>query len=481
MKKGKVTLVSAGVGSTSLMTVKGKKILENAEVVVYDRLLGEGVTDLIPENAEKINVGKKADHHPIPQYEINSILVQKANEGKNVVRLKGGDSYLFGRGGEEVEELIKNGIEFEVISGVTSAIAAPAYAGIPVTHRDCASSVHIITGHNKKGKSLDINYKACVDIGGTLVFLMGVKNLAVIADGLISNGMREDMPCAVIERGATPQQKKVVATIGDIAEKAKDLKSPSVIVVGEVCRYSDDMDWFSKLPLFGKSIAITRAREKAISLAEKLRDLGASVVISPCIKTESLDFDTNEVTKLINSTDCTAFTSPVGVKTVFESLLESGKDARIFAYKKIAAVGKKTAEALKHYGIIADIIPEEHNGGALADCLAGKAESVLILRAEKGTKELTEKLESNDISYVDMAVYRTVLTETKTELPEKIDYVVFASPSEAEGFARLNIKATAVCIGAKTAARAMKLGFECIVATKQSEDGIVAALVERCC
>jgi uroporphyrinogen III methyltransferase/synthase len=477
MKKGKVTLVGGGIGNSSYMTIRGKEVLEKAEVVVFDRLLGEGVEDMIPETAEKINVGKKESHHPVPQNEINDILVEKALEGKNVVRLKGGDSYLFGRGGEEVAKLVENGIEFEVVPGITSAIAAPAFAGIPVTHRDCASSLHIITGHSKAGKKLDINYKACAEIGGTLVFLMGVKNLPDIASGLVENGMNEKTPCAVVERGGTPHQKSVVANLGNIADEVreKNIKSPAVIVVGEVCENHIKMDWFTKLPLFGKSIVIARPVKSAESLAKKLRALGAEVFVKPCIKTENIPLDVNYIKELLKNADCVAFTSPRGVVSVFETLFENGIDSRIFSDKKIAVVGKKTADELKRYGIIADVVPEKHNGGALAEAMTD-VKNVLILRAENGAKEMTDILTERGISYKDIAVYKTIPVLPNVDGINP-DYLIIASHSEIKAFSNTDIRCTAVCIGEKTAEKAESLGYETVVAKTQDDEGIINAVI----
>lgn len=478
--KGKVTLVGAGIGTGELITLKGAKALKNADVVVYDRLLGEGIMDMIPESAEKINAGKESSNHLIPQEEINKILVTKALEGKNVVRLKGGDSYLFGRGGEEAEALKNNNIAFQVVPGITSAISAPAFAGIPVTHRDCASSLHIITGHNRKGKELNINYRACVEMGGTLVFIMGIKNMGIIAEGLIKAGMSKDMPCAVIENGGSPKQKKVVSTISEITKDAKDLKSPSVIVVGEVCRYSDDFDWFSHLPLKNKNIVITRPKERALDLASELRGLGASVLIAPAINTEPVIGDINKIAELIKKHSWIAFTSAVGVKIVFERLFESGFDARIFGSSNIAAIGNRTGAELLKYGIKADIIPDRNYASELAMALVNvKAENVLILRTEKGTEELTDILKKHNVEYKDVGVYRTLsCAYDKAELPPSVDYVVFASSSEVRSFAGNSIDYTGVCIGEKTAEEAEKYGISYVVSKKQSNKGIVECIIE---
>lgn len=480
--KGKVTLIGAGVGKGELMTLRGFKILKSADVVVYDRLLGEGVMDMIPENAEKINAGKESSNHLIPQEKINEILVSKALEGKNVVRLKGGDSYLFGRGGEEIEVLREHNIDFEVVPGITSSIAVPAFAGIPVTHRECASSVHIITGHNREGKDLNINYKACVEGGGTLVFLMGVKNMGVITEGLINAGMAADMPCAVIENGGSSNQKKVISTISKITYEAKELKSPAVIVVGEVCRYSYEFDWFSHLPLKGKNIIVTRPKEMAEDLVNELRDLGASVVISPSIITEPVISDINEIVGLIKEYSFIAFTSASGVRTVFNKLFEVGFDSRVFSNSKIAVIGNRTGQELLKYGIRADIMPKKYYTAELANTLVDvKAENVLILRSENGSEELTEILKKNNVKYKDIGVYKTLpyYKNDKTELPSTVDYVVFASASEVRNFVGNNLNYTGVCIGEKTAEEAKKYGISCITAKKQTNEGIIECIIKN--
>lgn len=475
--KGFVTLVGAGIGNAGLMTISALRALQSADCVVYDKLLGEGVMELIPESAEKINAGKQSANHTIPQDGINKILIEKALEGKNVVRLKGGDSYLFGRGGEETEELCRAGISFRVIPGITSAIAAPAFAGIPVTHRDCASSLHIFTGHGRDDRPPQIDFNACVSAGGTLVFLMGVKNLPLIVQGLINAGMDINTPAAVVQSGGTPFQKKAVSTLENICTAAEGLKSPSVIVVGAVCAYSDKLDWFSNLPLKGKSIVITRPKQRAAQLVYKLRELGASVTLYPCIKTEKISFDINEILEQLHNYNTVAFTSAEGVRAVFDSLYKSGFDARVFAKNKLAAVGGKTADELRSYGIIADFVPKEHSGRALAQGLA-QNDSVLVLRAKNGSPELTQTLEQRGIAFKDMAVYETKPFENDIELPEHIDYAVFGSPSQVRCFERTE-GYTAVCIGHTTAAQAQKAGLNCIIAENTDDEGIIEAILRK--
>ena len=289
IKPGKVWLVGAGPSDPGLFTLKGKRVLQKAEVVVYDALAGQAILSMIPEDAEKINVGKRASHHLMPQEEINKILVKKALEGKRVVRLKGGDPFLFGRGGEELELLKVHQIPYEVVPGVTSAIAVPAYNGIPVTHRDFCSSVHIITGHKKKGDTYDIDFEALVRTKGTLVFLMGVTALADICDGLLKAGMRADMPAAILQQGTTAGQKRISATVSTLPEEVQKqgIQTPAIIVVGEVCALADRFAWHEALPLAGRKILVTRPKELISQMAEKLRREGAEVLELPAIKTEA--------------------------------------------------------------------------------------------------------------------------------------------------------------------------------------------------
>ena len=266
---GKVTLVGAGPGDPGLLTRKGLEALQKAEVVVYDRLVGPAILAMMPETAEQINVGKEASHHLVPQDQINQILLDKALEGKNVVRLKGGDPFLFGRGGEELELLAEHGIPFEEVPGITSAIAAPAYGGIPVTHRDYCSSVHIITGHQRAGKPLTIDFEALVRTKGTLVFLMGVTAMPAIVEGLLSAGMDGETPAAMVESGTTPAQRRCDATLRTLPERAVEMgiHSPAIIIVGKVCALSEKFCWFDKLPLKGQRVLVTRPRERAGSEA----------------------------------------------------------------------------------------------------------------------------------------------------------------------------------------------------------------------
>ena len=493
--KGKVILIGAGPGDFGLMTIKGFEMLKNADVVVYDRLVGEDILRFIPENAEKIDVGKKASEHKIPQYEINRILTEKALSGKNVVRLKGGDCFLFGRGGEEVEFLKNNDIDFEVVPGITSALAVPAYAGIPITHRDFASSVYIITGHKKDNEPLDINFENCVKCGGTLVFLMGVSNIKYITEGLISNGMKKDMPCGVIERGTLPNQRKIISTVSDIAEICENekIESPAVIIIGKVCELGYDFDWFEKLPLKGKNIVVTRPKDRAEGISEKLKKLGAYVMEYPCIETISLIDDKlfYEILKKIELYDWIVFTSPSGVKFVFDSFFNKKIDGRIFYGKKIAVIGNATGDELKKYGMFYDAMPEIYDGKDLGILLGKitKGKKVLLLRAKDGSSELTYELEKTEVQFDDTAVYYTNYINNQDNMVKEkilkgdIDYITFTSSSTVKAFA-ISVnkgydKFTGVCIGEKTNSEAIKHGINTIVSNGAVIDDMVSLIVSE--
>lgn len=491
---GKVVLVGAGPGDSGLLTVKGMKMLLAAEVVVYDRLVGPDILAIMPEKAEKINVGKRSSHHPVPQEEINRILLDKALEGKLVVRLKGGDCFLFGRGGEELELLREHGVPFEVVPGVTSALSAPAYAGIPVTHRDFCSSIHIVTGHAKKGSELHIDYEALTRMGGTIVFMMSVTSLGELMDGLCGAGMRADMPAAVVERGTLPGQRKLVANISTLAQRAKeaDIQSPAVIVVGEVCTLSDEFDWFGGLPLHGARVVVTRPKERAGTLSDELRAVGAEVISYPCIRTEELDSESaKEKLSSLADYQWLVLTSPAGAVSLFRLLSEMGLDARALGRVKLAAIGAGTAGELARHGLRADFVPGIYDAAHLAAGLAAVAfpgERALILRAETGTPELTAGLDAAGIGYDDIAVYRThYLSENSEEVASKltageIDYVTFTSASTVTGFVQslpdvdvTHIKG--VCIGKSTQREAQKYGIPTITAQNATISQLVQAIV----
>lgn len=485
---GKVTLVGAGAGDMGLLTLRGKAALENAEVVVYDRLIGKEILALIPDTAEKINAGKKSSNHLIPQNEINEILIQKAAAGKRVVRLKGGDSYLFGRGGEELTATSEAGIEFEVVPGVSSAIAVPAYAGIPVTHRDIASSLHIITAHAKAGKPLEIDFDACTKIGGTLVFLMGVASMGKIADGLLGAGMSADMPCAVIENGTLPNQRKYLGKLGELTEFAKTAKAPAIIVIGEVCALSEKLDFIEKRPLRGLRIAVTRPQTRTSGLSAILRERGAETIDCPVIKPRLIldSAQIRESADALRDAEWTVFTSPSGVSLYFDALNAQGLDARVFGNTKIAAVGKATADELLKHGLRADLTPKHFSGADLGESLyeAG-AKNALLLRADKCAPDLTDKLTRYGIAYKEIAVYHTDYV-SETDLTAQInageiDFVTFTSASTVKAFVNAHksadlSKITGVCIGEKTAEAAKANGIAHICAENATLDAMAQCI-----
>lgn len=491
----KVTLVGAGPGGRDLLTLRGAEVLQQAEVVVYDRLVSPDILDLIPQDAERVDVGKENHNHRVPQERINEILVELAQTGKRVVRLKGGDCYLFGRGGEECEYLLAHEIPFEVVPGVTSALAVPAYAGIPVTHRDYCSSVHIITGHARAGKTLEIDFSALVRTKGTLVFLMGLTALPQIVDGLLSAGMEKEMPAAVISNGARGNQKKVVATISALETEvqAAGIQSPALIVVGKVCELSASLDWFTPLPLHGKTIAVTRPRERMGTLSGKLRRLGANVLECPCIETVPIENSALIRYTLSEAWDWVVLTSPAGVSAMVHALTQAGTDLRALYGMRFAVIGAGTAKALAQYGIQADLVPEVYDGAHLAEILTETVlpgEKVLILRAAQGAPELTDILREAEIPFAEIPTYETRYQTNHAEVLQQaleagsLDVVTFTSASTVRGFAEAvgvsdYTGFTALCIGEQTAAQAKAYGMEVKVAKKATIDSMIACLLEE--
>lgn len=497
MSNGKVWLVGAGPGDVGLLTIKGQKVLSQAEVVVYDRLVGDGVLAMIPKHAQTINVGKNAGHHTKRQEEINQILVDEAKKGFRVVRLKGGDPFLFGRGGEELELLCKEGIPYEVVPGVTSSLAVPAYNGIPVTHRDFCSSLHIITGHKREGEKYDIDFEALVHTKGTLVFLMGVTALPDICASLMEAGMSPDMPAAILQQGTTAGQKRIVATVKTLESEVKrqGIETPAIIVVGKVCTLADTFEWYEKLPLAGCKVVVTRPRELNSQMALKLREKGAEVLELPAIATEAIP-DNQKLKACLDRIEeyqWVAFTSPTGVRIFFEQMAEWKMDIRALAGCKIAAIGSGTAKALKDRCIYPDLMPEMYDGEALGRALAGKCmqgDKILLPRAEIGNPEILQEIEKGEnLAVTDVPIYTTVsekaeyLEERELFEKGKISCAVFTSASTVRGFAAatkgLDYKmVTAACIGKQTKACADKLGMKTYMAEKATMDSLVE-LVEK--
>ena len=484
---GSVILVGAGPGDPGLLTQKGRQAIENAQVVVYDRLVSPAILSLIPRDAEKINVGKESSNHLVPQEEINRILLRKAQEDKRVVRLKGGDPFLFGRGGEELELLEAAGIPFQVVPGVTSALSVPAYAGIPVTHRDFCSSVHIITGHARAGAELHIDFEALRRTGGTLVFLMSVSSLPRICRGLLDAGMAPDMPAAVVERGTLPRQRKLVSTLEKLPSEAEKagVKSPAIIVVGKVCALSSRFDWFDGLPMKGKTVVVTRPEDRSGTLTQRLRELGAEVVDYPCIRTVAREEnpELEEAMENLSRYRCLVFTSPAGPEIFFRRLRAAGRDARALSGLTLAAIGPKTAKAMERFGVTADLVPETYDSDHLAKALEAVEGPVLLCRASRGSTALPEMLERKGIPFADVPVYDTVYA---APAPQKVDallgetlLVTFTSASTVRGFVESlpgrDLKnVIGCCIGKQTEAEAKKHGL----ATAVSQEATMESLVE---
>ena len=448
MGAGKVFLVGAGPGDPKLMTLRGKEAIEKADVIVYDRLAHPSLLNFARPDVEKIYVGKRPDHHTLKQEEINQLLVEKALEGNVVTRLKGGDPSIFGRVGEEAEELVEHGIPFEIVPGITSAIAVPAYAGIPVTHRNFTSSLAIVTGHEDPTKNeTSINWEKLSTATGTLIFLMGVSNLALIRAKLIENGRAEDTPIALIRYGTRVEQQTVVGTLQDIVEKveAAGLTSPAIIIIGEVVQLRDQLQWFEKKPLFGKRVLVTRARSQASELSSMIQELGGEAVEFPVIKIVPPK-DTTEYVQAIGQLhefDWIIFTSVNGVQSFFEKLKELKVDIRKMAKARIAAIGPKTAEWLEEKGLIVDVLPQEFRAEGLLNSLESQlkpGQKVLLPRADIARKILPEKLKEKGLEVVEIDAYETVIdAENKAEIAEmlkekQIHIITFTSSSTVRNF-----------------------------------------------
>jgi uroporphyrinogen III methyltransferase / synthase len=443
---GLVYLVGAGPGDPGLITVKGVRCLEAADVVVYDALANPRLLQHARPGAERIYVGKLAGRHTLPQEEINRLLVERGGSGKIVVRLKGGDPFVFGRGGEEAEALAAAGIPFEVVPGITSAIAAPAYAGIPLTHRDFTATVAFVTGHEDPTKAdSNIAWDKLATGIGTLVFFMGVGRLSEIVEQLTRHGRSPATPAAVVRWGTRADQKVVTGTLADLVEKSRGMRPPALIVVGEVVRLRETLRWFEDKPLFGRRILVTRAREQASEFARRLEAAGAEVVESPAIAIvppESFGPLDAAIGRL-REYRWLILTSVNGVRYFWERLAAAGKDARDLAGLRVAAIGPATAEALAVRGIRADLVPAEFKAEGLLDALAGEDLSgvgVLVARAAEAREVLPETLAARGARVEVVPAYRTVknaedAAALRAMLEEKrIHAVTFTSSSTVRNF-----------------------------------------------
>lgn len=500
MNIGMVYLIGAGPGDLKLITVKGLECLQKADTIVYDRLANPRLLSYCQKNAEFIYVGKLPDRHTLKQEEINQLLVDKAQEGKIVARLKGGDPFVFGRGGEEAEVLKEANIPFEIVPGITSAISVPAYAGIPVTHRDFTSTFTVITGHEDPLKEeSNINWQRLSQDPGTLIFLMGVGNLPKIVDKLINNGKSKNTPIALIRWGTRPEQKVLTGSLTNIVEKVNQagFTSPAIIIVGQVVTLREKLQWFENKPFFGKRFLVTRSREQASVLSEKIEILGGEAWEYPTIAIEQpLDYSLlDKSIKNIDQFDWLIFTSVNGVKSFFKRLRDLKQDIRQLGKVKICAIGPKTQETLENRGLIVDFMPEKFQAEYIIEGLKGilhPGQKVLLPRADIGRPILVEGLEELGVNVTEVTAYRTVLgSRDNSILLEKLEnkeiqVITFTSSSTVKNFIKL-IKnndiekllkgITIACIGPITANTAKEMGLNVdILADKYTIDGLVEAI-----
>ena len=476
VNKGMVYLVGAGPGDEDLMTRKGLRLLREADVVVYDNLASSSLLNEVRDDAELIYAGKRSSNHHLKQYETNELLVKLALEGKNVVRLKGGDPYIFGRGGEEGQELREAGVDFEVVPGISSSYSVPAYCGIPVTHRDFASSFHVITGHegnHKNGVSV-LNYETLAKEEGTLIFLMGLKNLPNIVASLIENGKDPATPVGVLQEGTTARQRVATGTLADIVEvvKREGIKTPAITVVGDVVGLRQVLDWYGHKPLSGKSVLVTGTTSMVERLSPILKEEGAEAISFSLIRTERMRLPELDVAlKEIDKYNWIVFTSANGVECFFEEMQEVRKDIRDLAHIRFAVIGDGTKKALEDHGIFCDFIPTAYSSKDMAEAMVphiGKDESVLLLRAEEANRVLPDALEEAGISHTCISLYHTVTDERKADelnrLIKMADYVTFASSSAVRAFVSMvdnldEVKGKYISIGPVTTKTAQENGL----------------------
>jgi uroporphyrinogen III methyltransferase/synthase len=469
---GRVLLVGAGPGDPGLLTRRAAEALASADVVLHDLLIPYEALDLVRAGAEVIDVGKRGGGAQVPQDDTNTLLLRHAQDGKVVVRLKGGDPFVFGRGGEEALLCAQHGIAFEVVPGVTAGVAAPAYAGIPVTHRGLAGAVAFVTGFSAES---DVDMDALAAFPGTLVFYMGVRTLPQIAERLIAGGRDPDEAAAVVERGTLADQRTITGTLATIAQHAADaaVRAPSITIVGRVAELHAELGG----PLSGRTIAVTRAREQASDLGRRLQTLGARVVLAPAIRTEPLDAELPD----LSGFDLLCLTSPTGAAR----LLELVRDARDLAGPRIAAIGPGTAAALRAGGIEPDILPTRSNAEGLVDALEGVGvRHALIARAQEGREVLPDALRERGAEVELLALYRTIaepLSDTERAAALGADLLVFASSSAVKAFQSAAGTLTGpriASIGPATSATIRELGGEvAIEAAEHTPDGLIGAIL----
>ena len=484
-----VYIVGAGPGDPGLFTRAGAEALAGADVVVYDRLASPELLALARVDAELVYVGKASSQHTRTQDEINAILAGYALQGKSVCRLKGGDPFVFGRGGEEAAYLRERHISFVIIPGVTSAIAVPAYAGIPVTDRRCASSFAVITGHEDADKTdSTLDWAGIAHGADTLVFLMGLSNLSTIAEQLIAHGRPAATPAAAIQQGSTPQQRVVTGTLADIAERVKgaQLKSPVITVVGEVVALREQLAWFETRPLFGKRILVTRSREQAGTLSAMIAAVGAVPIECPLIRITPLPA-ADDLLPRLQRADWIIFTSANGLPNLLGQLHVLGSDIRALGTAKIAVIGPATAEVVQRYGLRIDCLPDEYIAEAVAECIPDpQGKHIVIARAETAREVLPERLAARGATVDVIPVYRTVVEDC--ELPDlaTIDAITFTSSSTVRNFrtrypdAAFHDGPLVASIGPITSQTARDMGLPVdIEASEHTIPALVTALVDH--
>ncbi len=522
-KTGKVYLAGAGPSDIGLLTLKTLQVLSRAQTVIYDALIGPSIHSLIPHQAEKIPVGKRAGRHSMKQEEINRLIVKKALEGRIVVRLKGGDPFLFGRGAEEVQALLAHGIPYEIVPGVPSAVSVPAYAGIPVTCRGMASAVHILTGHKKLDEPLEIDFKALTAAGGTCVFLMGMSALHEIVNGFLNAGMDAEMPAAVIEQGTGARQRTILAPLKELGQKVQKqhAQTPAVIVIGKTAAFAEKFRWYEKQPLFGCRIIVTRPAARSGKLSDMLRELGAEVIEMPAIYTQKRDCAREflDILPQIRKYRYMIFTSPSGVDYFFELLENLDLDIRCIGDIRLAVIGSATKDALRKHGLKPALMPARYNGAALGKLLNQSlqdGEKVLLLRSSMGSRELVKEIQSGkQIQVTDLAIYDTIYTADEGCLQESSDWqkavpgncrtessdwqkaasgncrtddsqadmVMFTSASAVRGFVQMAqgadyAKIHAVCIGRMTADQAAYYGMQVHLAEQETVESMTKAALQ---
>lgn len=497
---GIVYLIGAGPGDYKLITVKGRECIERADVIVYDYLADSHLLQYARPDAEIIYAGKRCRNHTMHQWEINDLLVEKCREGKVVARLKGGDPLVFGRGGEEAMALHDAGLPFEFVPGVTSAISAPAYAGIPVTQRAMATSFAVVTGHEDPTKPVSgIHWEGLAQSVDTITFVMGVTNLPTIASKLMEYGRPPETPVALIRWGTKPIQETLVSTLEHVVEDVAKagLKAPAIIVVGEVVNLREQLRWFDTKPLFGKTIVTTRAKDKGRALTEKLMGYGAHVIEASAIKTQALPLlaETEAMLENLSSYTWLLFTSAEGVRYFFEVLASKHKDVRALGHLKVCAIGSATAKALEGHGIIADLIPVNYKAESVVEALQpllADGDRLLMVQPKKARSVIQEGLGQVGMAIDVLRLYETLQdTSSRDELVAAlqeghVDYITFTSASTVThtvdllgpDYKSLLGQTKLACIGPITAARLVELGLEpAVISPVYTMDGLTEAIV----